>query len=140
MSNRYIRKINKINFFCEAKCPKELPYEIISTQECVERCSIMDIENEICKINYISNDENDKEVEDKAIENIQEEMTTNFNTSSIDNGKDIVIRQKDSTITITTTDNQRNENSKNTTTINLGECENKVKLAYNIPLDKPLYI
>ena len=128
------------NFFCEAKCPKELPYEVISSQECVEKCSVIDIGNEICKINYISNDENDKEVEDKAIENIQEELTDNFDTSSIDNGTNIVIKQKDSTITITTTDNQKNENSNNATTINLGECENKIKAAYNIPSDKPLYI
>ena len=128
------------NFFCEAKCPKELPFEFISTQECLEKCTIMERENGLCKINYISNDENDKEVEDKAIENIQEELTDNFDTSSIDNGTNIIIKQKDSTITITTTDNQKNENSNNATTINLGECENKIKAAYNIPSDKPLYI
>ena len=100
----------------------------------------MEMENELCKINYISNDENDKEVEEKAIENIQEEMTKDFDTTYIDKGKSVVVKQKDSTITISSTDNLKNETSINTTTINLGKCEDKIKEAYDIPFNKSLYI
>ena len=128
------------NYFCEAICPKDFPFEVISTQLCIDKCSIMEMENELCKINYISNDENDKKVEEKAIENIQEEMTKDFDTTYIDKGKSVVVKQKDSTITISSTDNLKNETSINTTTINLGKCEDKIKEAYDIPFNKSLYI
>lgn len=54
--------------------------------------------------------------------------------------KIILIKQKDSTVTITTTENQKNEELINSTTINLGECENKIKEKYGIPSYKSLYI
>ena len=50
------------------------------------------------------------------------------------------MEQKHSTITITTTENLKKGISYNFTTINLGECETKIKDEYNIPKDKPLYI
>ena len=52
----------------------------------------------------------------------------------------MVIEQKDSTITITTTENQKNEESSNSTAIDLGDCETKIKDEYHIPKDKSLYI
>jgi surface protein len=55
------------DFYCEAKCSKEYPFEIIETQTCVSSCSITQSESGICKINYISEDENNKEVEEKAV-------------------------------------------------------------------------
>ena len=61
----------------------------------------------ICIINFISDDENNKEVE-----NIKEELTKGFYTSNVDKGKNIVIKQKDYTVTISTTRNQKNSNSK----------------------------
>ena len=42
---------NNVNF-CELKCSENLPYEIISTQQCIENCSIIDLFNNICKLNY----------------------------------------------------------------------------------------
>ena len=116
------------------------PFEIIETQTCVSSCSITQSESGICKINYISEDENNKEVEEKAVENVKEELTNGYNTSNIDSGKNVVIEQKDSTITITTTENQKNEKSSNSTTIDLGDCETKIKDEYDIPKDKSLYI
>ena len=95
------------DFYCEAKCSKENPFEIIETQTCVSICSITQSESGICKINYISEDENNKEVEEKAVEYVKEELTNGYNTSNIDSGKNVVIEQKDSTITITTTENQK---------------------------------
>ena len=40
----------------------------------------------------------------------------------------------------TTTENQKNEKSSNSTTIDLGDCETKIKDEYGIPKDKSLYI
>ena len=101
-------------FYCEAKCPKKYPFEIIETQNCVNKCSISDSKRNLCIINYKpEKGENDKEAEEKAVDNIKEELTDNFDTSDIDSGENVVIEQKGSTITITTTENQKNEkNSK----------------------------
>ena len=43
-------------------------------------------------------------------------------------------------ITLTTTSNQKNNENINKTTINLGECEYKLKWYYNISLNDSLYI
>ena len=142
----YISQESKINhFYCELKCPKEYPYEIIKTQECVNQCTISERQKGLCKINYQpeennANNEANKEIEEKVVENIKEELTKDFDTSDIDKGENIVIKQKDSTITISTTENQKNEKNNNVSTINLGDCENKIKDEYNISRDKSLYI
>ena len=55
----------------------------------------------------------------------------------------MVLQQKNSKvkIIISSTENQKNnENVKNITSINLGECETKLKEHYKIPKDKYLYI
>ena len=130
-------------FYCEVKCSKENPFEIIETQTCVSSCSITQRESGMCKINYISEDENiNKEVEEKAIENVKEELTNGFNTSNIDSGKNVVIGQKHSTIAITSTENQKKEktSNSNSTTIDLWDCEAKIKDEYGIPKNKSLYI
>ena len=130
-------------YYCNVKCPKQYPFEIVNTQECVKNCSINERKNKICITNYISEEE-DKEsttVQDAAINNIREDLTSGFDTSDIDKGGDIIIEEKGIKLTITTTENQKNsENNKNATTINLGECETKLKQHYQIPLNKSLYI
>ena len=133
----------KLGYYCKIICPKESPFEIIKTQECVSNCGINDLENNICIINYISNETNEK-IEEEMVNNIQEDLSNGYDTTNIDEGKDVVIEQKNSksTITISSTENQKkNENEKNNiTTINLGECETKLKEHYKIPKDKYLYI
>ena len=133
-------KSNRGRYKCKAICNKEYPFEIIETQECVDKCSIEEREKGICKISYEEKEEASKEAEEKAVENVKEEITKGFNTSNIDNGKDVVIKQKGSTITISTSDSQKNDKASNTTSIDLGECETKIKEEYNISKDKPLYI
>ena len=112
----------------------------METQECVNNCTIRERQKGICKINFESKEEHSKEAEEKAVENVKEELTKGFDTSDIDKGEDVVINQKGSTVTISTSDNQKNDKSSNTTTIDLGECENKIKEEYNIPKNKSLYI
>ena len=41
------------DFYCEAKCSFEFPYELIETQNCVKACAIAQRENGKCKINFI---------------------------------------------------------------------------------------
>ena len=126
------------NFYCEAKCPKEYPFKIIETQDCVNYCSIYEWQFGLCIIS--KEFEEDKEVEEKVIENVKEELPKNFNTSYIDKGENVIINQKDFTITITSTENQKKEKTLNKSTIDLGECEFKLKEENKIPKNKPLYI
>ena len=131
------------NYYCNIKCTKEFPYELIETQTCVQNCSISQINNKICKINYISENKTDKNTaQEKMVNDIKEEITNGIDTSTIDKGEDIVIEAKDVTITITKNSNQKNEiNTKsNKTSIDLGDCEVKLKERYNIPKNESLYI
>ena len=76
------------------------------------------------------------------VQTIREELTNGIDTSEIDIGKDIVINERDITITITKTVNQKNQiNSKtNTSNIDLGECETELKNQNNISENESLYI
>ena len=74
------------------------------------------------------------------IENVIEELINNFDNLGIEKGKKIVKEQKYSTITISSTDIEKNDNSSNTTKINFEECEYKIKDEYNISRNKSLYI
>ena len=129
------------NYYCNIKCPKEYPFEFISSQECVSNCNISDIQNKLCIINYQNNETESVAVFDGVVNNIRQELTSGFDTSNIDKGENIVIEDKGIKLTITNTENQKNsEKDKNSTSINLGECETKLKEHYKIPLNKALYI
>ena len=107
------KKSDNDEYYCEPICDKKFPFEIIKSQACVNNCSIIERKNNICKINYISKENNDKEAEEKAIENIKDELTKDFDVSEIDNGEDVVIEQEGSKITISSSDNQREDKSLN---------------------------
>ena len=79
-------------------------------------------------------------ISDEMIKNIQEFIINALNTTSIDNGEDLIISTEKLTYTITTTKNQRNQMDDNVTTIDLGKCETKLKEEYNISLNESLYI
>ena len=137
--------INK--YYCKAVCPKERPFEILLTQECVDNCPVKSIIQNICVLNFENNDENENnneetKVQDMLLDNIESEFTSeNYNTSNLDKGEDEVISYGDMTITLTTSSNQKNNiNNTNTTIIDLGECETLLRKEYNIPDDEMIYI
>ena len=139
------KKINKKICKEELKCPKEKPYEYISKEICIEFCSIYELENNICNINYKNreNSEQEKiELKKKIIQNIQKEITTYFNTNEIDKGKSIIIPMENDNLIITSINNQINLEKKNSSlsSLVLGKCEEKIKNEYNIDKDKSLYI
>ena len=74
------------------------------------------------------------------MDNIRQELIGNFNTEELDKGENIIIKLNYTTITITTTKNQKNDQSNNITTINFEKCEEKIKSEYKIPEYKSLYI
>ena len=130
------------NNFCEIKCPKGSPYEIIATQQCVNNCTYSQIANKLCKLNFKSDNKNEEnEAQEQLVENIKEEITNNIDILDIEK-EDIIIEEKDIILTITKNDNQKQEitTKTNTTSIDLGECEKKLKNKYNISENASLYI
>ena len=76
-------------YYCDVICSFEYPFEIIENQTCIQNCSLNERENNICKMNFISDD-----IEDIEIENIKEQLTKGFDTSNIGKGKNFIIKQK----------------------------------------------
>ena len=77
---------------------------------------------------------------DEVIKNIQQYIINGLNTKSIDNGDDLIVSSPKMTLTITSTKNQKKQINDNVTTIDLGECETKLKNEYNISMNDSLYI
>ena len=120
-----ISQISNDKNHCEIKCPKDLPYELMETQTCVKECTISQLNNKLCKINFKNDNKSEtNDAQEKMVENIRNEITNGIDTSGIDKGNDIMIQEKDITITITKNTNQKKQiNSKtNISSIDLGEC------------------
>ena len=130
------------DYYCEAICNKEYPYEIIETQECVNICTEREIQNGICKINYKLNpSEIDNNYYDTFLNNIEDIYTSkNYDTSYLDNGNDDIIKMEKITVFFTTSKNQKQNIYSDTANIDIGECENSLKQFYNLSDDSVLYI
>ena len=78
----------------------------------------------------------DEEENGNEIKNLKEFILNNFDSivSNIINGtkEDVIGEYNNITYQITTTENQKNNNYTNISTINLGECEEKLKGVYGI--------
>ena len=116
--------------YCFPKCPKHLPFLSIIEMKCVNNCSISQRQNKLCITSYFDPDYND-EIIDIVISQTRSELLNDFNSSVI-NGN--IINEYLVNITLTRTNEQKDY------IINFGECENKLKIAYGINLDEPLYL
>ena len=76
----------------------------------------------------------------ELIKSIVGNIFNEINITEIDNGSDKKIIEKDFTVIFTSTINQKNNENMNDVTMNLGECENKLKKDYNISNKNSLYI
>ena len=75
-------------------------------------------------LELIKNDTEEKENKvkyyDNILENFEKLLTSeNYDTSKIDKGKDEIIQNEKMNITLTTTQNQKNQKNENITTIDL---------------------
>ena len=82
---------------------------------------------------------------DEIINNIKEDLINGYLDTlliNVINGtkQDLIASNKDIIYQITTTENQKNNNYSNISTINLGECENKLKEIYHIDNNLSLII
>ena len=78
---------------------------------------------------------------DTILESIETAFTSDdYDISGIDKGKDEIIEIDIMKVTFTTTQNQRNNQNNNMTSIDLGECEILLRNFYNISKDMKLYM
>ena len=64
----------------------------------------------------------------------------NYDTTNIDKGEDQIIETKNMKITLTSTQNQKNNSNTNLTIIDLGYCETLLRNHYNISDDEIIYM
>ena len=109
-------------------------------QKCVNNCDITGIINKSCILNYQGKDSS--KIFDDLLENIEDLFTSNeYNISEIEDGKKDEFIYKNLKVTLTSTNNQKNEENKdNTTSINLGDCEGILKIKYNISDNDTLFM
>ena len=81
---------------------------------------------------------------DNILSSFEDIFTSNiYDTSDIDNGKEQILNTGKIKMTFTSIENQKNNiknNLNNVTTIDLGQCEEKLRQAYNIPDNEKLYM
>ena len=130
------------NFFhCTNKkeCPDDYNKLIKEKKQCIDNCEndpIYKYEfNNICKNENVTEIINNKT---KIINNIIQELINDY--TDIDNGIDKKIYEKNLSIVLTSTLNQKNNEDKNNITINLSQCENILKNTYNTSKNDSLYI
>ena len=120
-------KGNENDYFCKINCPFEMPFEMVQQQICTSSCTIMERYLRLCITNYFGVRNN--EVQNKILENIQEDILDEFDYNYINQNNKIIIEELYFIYEIT-----------NTSSFNLGKCENILKEYYNISPEKPLYI
>ena len=116
---------------------------MISTQECVRICPFNELKLNNCILNYRSEKKGQDEtkIKNDILRNFEMGFTSqDFNTTNLENDEEEKYEYDGMTITLTTSDNQKNNENNNMTTINLGECENLLRKEYNIPDEEYLYI
>ena len=138
-SIKVINNINIDDFFCKPICPEEKPFEYVFTQECTKYCPIKELKQDICIINF---DNYNTKSQDIILQNIEISFTCeDYDASELDIGKDdIVFKSGKISITLTTTQNQKNNINNNKTIIDLGDCENLLREEYNISENDLLYM
>ena len=123
------------NFYCNASCPFERPFEMTETQYCVSSCTIMDRYYKLCFTNY--DGDRYSEVQDKVLEDFQNDINT-FDYKFITTNQNIIHEEKNAIYEITST--KCTYQDPRTTTIYLDECESKLKEYYSIDKNEALYI
>ena len=146
---------NKYNYKdeCLEKCPDGTYNNYYKCLDCHHDCKTCEKAADIISTNCNScNDSNkyfnygncymlaNSTLYDKVIENIQESLINNFDTTSIDNGSYHISTLENITYRITTTKNRERQKNDSITTIDLGECANNLKGEYNLSFNENLYI
>ena len=144
---------------CIDKCENDDTYQYEYKNKCYQKCPkgtrkndksfscivIGGNDNLNIVIDSLINSENNynnthTEIQDIIFEKIKEFMKDRFNFTDIDKGNDFIYNYEKTSYIISSTSNQKKNNDSNISTIDLGECENKLKEKYNISTNDSLYI
>ena len=98
--------------------------------------SIQIIKSELINTDNIYNNT----LNQSEFENIIKNIIKKYSNLVKSNEKDLEFKTKNLSITLTTTHNQKEYINENKSSINLGKCENQLKLAYNISFNDSLFI
>ena len=131
----------------DEKCPNEYPILIENKKECISG-DIKHIENILEDIlNYKTNETQEiKEEEEinnynKIIEIIDSIFTSgSYDLLNIEKGEERTINTEKMTITLTTSENQKNNRYNNMSTIDLGDCEKLLRNHYNLLENETIYM
>ena len=124
---------------CFIECPNDAPYKDISDMACSGDCLAEDFFLNKCKINN-KNLLTKEDLAKKIMTSINEGLLDEYIQINIkENYKDLLYQENDITYQITSSSNYNN-NINNISSINLGECENKLKKYYNISNNESLLI
>ena len=131
------------NYFCtmNSSCPVEYPILLEDKKECRKR-SIEELIQNLLQNETQKGKEEEIIFYDSILKLIESYFTSEgYDLSNLMNGKDEFITTKKLNITLTTTQNQKNNlNNINMTIIDLEHCETLLKNYYNISNDSFLYI
>ena len=138
----YYDEYNNHHCSNDSSCPDE--YSILEGMECKKINKITNIEENL-KTNCLNNIKTEVEEEIKCYDSIMKYMedifiSKDYDTSFLDKGKDEIIEIKKIKVILTTSQNQRNNINSNITNIDLGECEQSLRRAYNLTNNETLYI
>ena len=129
------------NFHCtiDDACPEEFP--ILEGRECIEDIEIPNMEENL--VDCFNNErtiENEAYCYDNVLDQIEDIFTSkNYDTSKLDE-QDEIIEVDKTKITLTTTENQKKNINSDSTTIDLGDCEQSLRQAYNLTNGEKIYI
>ena len=124
--------------YINSSCPNEYPKLLLNKRKCIEDY------NNIIENTIEQKEENVKEeikYYDKILETVNDIFTSDdFDTSDIDKGENQIINTEKMKITLTTTQNQKDNINSNMTTLDLGECETSLRQSYNLSNNETIYI
>ena len=140
--------LSKFDYLCE-KITQENCLYVDNNNKCIKECNGTNFFNNLCKINNNNNitinHTIDSNAKDNLIKDIEEELMKGSMDSLIENitkgnKSDLIIKEKDISYQITTTENQNNNKYNDISLIQLGECENILRRIYNISKSLSLLI
>ena len=148
-------------YFCKPICTEEFPFEDIPMQECIKNCPLKSYKEKTCILNYKSDEKNEIEESDKTNNKVDKEengeedleayniklqnfeigfTSEDYDTSELEQGIDDIYEEKQITISLTTTQKQKDHINDNMTKIDLGECEKMLRKANNLSDTDILYM
>ena len=84
---------NGDEFFCNASCPFDKPFEMVKTQHCVSSCTIMERYEKLCITNC--DDDRKSEIQNKVLEDFQNDIIDTFDYHIINESHNIIHEEKD---------------------------------------------